>query len=285
MEIEKLAKESSYYPSAINPIQAYFSEIAKYPLLKKDEEVALAKRIKKGDKEARKLMISSNLRLVVKIAKERRFSTVHMDLFDKIQAGNIGLMKAVDKFDHERGCKFSTHATYWIRHKIGISINEEESTIRLPTGAYVKESKIYKSKRDKNSGRMLSIEELHEKTGVGMNYIKNFTFYDTKNINSLDCNIKDSDTPLAELVEDENSINPAEFADNHFLRKNIENILKKLNPKEEKVIRMRYGLLPEKYGISKTLGDIGKKINLTKERVRQIEYKALLILKKKISKN
>ena len=283
MGIEQAAKEGDYYFDTVN-IAAYLSKIAKYPLLTRDKEVALAKRIKKGDEKARELMINSNLRLVVSIAKEERYYTTHMNLFDKIQAGNIGLIEAVNRFDNKHKVRFSTYATYWIIQNIGTSIKKEERTIRIPIGAYVEQSAVYKA-IDKNNGG-LSIEELHKKTGVSIKSIKSFTEYNIKNISSLDCNIKDYDITLGELIEDKNSADPVEFAYNRSLRENLENILKKLTPKEEKVIRMRFGLFREDDGdgIPNTLDGIGKKMGLTRERVRQIEYNALLRLRKPAEK-
>jgi len=284
MGIEQAAKEGDYYFDTVN-IAAYLSKIAKYPLLTRDKEVALAKRIKKGDEKARELMINSNLRLVVSIAKEERYYTTHMNLFDKIQAGNIGLIEAVNRFDNKHKVRFSTYATYWIIQNIGTSIKKEERTIRMPANIYGKKSAIERYKIDKD-GRMLSIEELHKKTGVSIKSIKSFTEYNIKNISSLDCNIKDYDITLGELIEDKNSADPVEFAYNRSLRENLENILKKLTPKEEKVIRMRFGLFREDDGdgIPNTLDGIGKKMGLTRERVRQIEYNALLRLRKPAEK-
>lgn len=261
---------------AMDATQLYLSEIGFSPLLSAEEEVHYATLALKGDAAARKKMIESNLRLVVKIS--RRYLNRGLPLLDLIEEGNLGLMKSVEKFDPNRGFRFSTYATWWIRQTIERAIMNQTRTIRLPIHV-VKELNVYL-----RAARQLTQKLNHEPSPEEIAEMVDKPLEDVQKLLGLNDKVTSVDTPigydesksLLDTIADENSVNPAELLTNENLRLHIESLLDKLTDNQQQVIARRFGLR----GFEKaTLEDVGKEIDLTRERVRQIQVEALKTLR------
>ncbi|MBN1331583.1 RNA polymerase sigma factor RpoD [Candidatus Dojkabacteria bacterium] len=260
-----------------DPIRAYLHEIGRIPLLNAQEEVELAKRIEKGDEEARDLLTTANLRLVVSIAK--KYAKRGLDLLDLIQEGNIGLMRAVEKFEYRKGFKFSTYATWWIRQAITRAIADQARTIRVPVHMIETINKL--SKVNSELSAKLGRKPLPEELAEAMEIDDVGRIHDIIRIAqrpaSLEAPIgEEKDSKLEDIIPDEYSASPTEIATWSFLRSQINEILKGLTDREKKVLELRFGL---KDGVSRTLEEVGHEFKVTRERIRQIEAKALKRLK------
>lgn len=275
-EEEQVNDISDEYPLD-DQTKLYFNEIAKIPLLTTEEEIEYARKAKNGDEEAKEKLIESNLRLVASIAKKYiRNGTQYLDL---IQDGNIGLMKAVEKFDPERGFKFSTYATWWIRQSITRSIADKMNNIRRPVHLVEKNNKINKAKRELEQilGRIPTIEEISKETGFSESELIRIeeTFQE---MISLDTYIgEDNDSTIGDFIPDKEHMTPEEKAEFESLEKEIEKSLDELSPRERYIIRQRFGINEES---SKTLEEIGTHLGITRERVRQLETSSIRKLKR-----
>ncbi len=257
-----------------NPIRTYFDEISRVPLLTKEEEVALAQRVEAGDEEAKKKLAEANLRLVVSIAKKYR--GCGLPFLDLIQEGNLGLMKAVEKFDWRKGYKFSTYATWWIRQAILRAITNRSRTIRVPTHINELIRKIHQAEREhlKEHGTGPSLEELAEGLDTTVDNIvkaKKTSQYTT----SLDSPIgyEDEGAVLGDFIEDEGAVSPPRETFKELLQQELQKALKeRLTPRERRVIELRYGLDGNP---PKTLDDVGDIFGISRERVRQIQKEGL----------
>ncbi len=254
-------------------IQMYLREIGKVPLLKGDEEIALAKRKSKGDKEAEKKLIEANLRLVVSIAK--KFAGKSMTLLDLIQEGNIGLFKAVEKFDYRKGYKFSTYATWWIRQAITRSLADQSRTIRIPVHMVETINKFQQVQRRliQDLGREPLPEEIAAEMGEELDKIKHIMNISQETI-SLETSVGDDeeDSTLEDFIEDVKHMTPDRYAALELLKDYVRGIIADLSPREQKILEMRFGLTD---GVSHTLEEVGQEFDVTRERIRQIEAKAL----------
>ncbi|WP_288340471.1 RNA polymerase sigma factor RpoD [uncultured Allobaculum sp.] len=260
-----------------DPVKAYLKEIGAIPLLTPQQEVEIAKRIEAGDQEAKQILIDSNLRLVVSIAK--KYVGRGLLFLDLIQEGNIGLIKAVEKFDYTKGFKFSTYATWWIRQAITRAIADQARTIRIPVHMVETINKMTRIQRllVQDLGRDPIPEEIAEKmedmTAERVNEIQRSALDPV----SMETPVGDeNDTFLGDFIEDKSTVTPEEYTHNQLLKETIEEVLSTLTEREEKVIRLRFGL---DNGRTWTLEEIGKKFNVTRERIRQIEAKAIKKLK------
>ena len=254
------------------PIKMYLREIGQVPLLTHDEEIEYAKRAYEGDEEASKKLIESNLRLVVSIAKKH--TNRGLKMLDLIQEGNMGLMKAVEKFEYEKGFKFSTYATWWIRQAITRAIADQGRTIRIPVHMIETINKIKKESRIilQETGKEPTAEELSKKLELPVDKVKNILEMNQDPI-SLETPVgSEEDSELGDFVEDDKFLNPYDATTRVLLKEQLDEILKTLNEREEMVLRYRYGLDD---GSQKTLEEVGKIFNVTRERIRQIEVKAL----------
>ena len=254
-------------------IQMYLREIGKVPLLKGDEEISLAKRKNKGDKEAEKKLIEANLRLVVSIAK--KFAGKSMTLLDLIQEGNIGLFKAVEKFNYKKGYKFSTYATWWIRQAITRSLADQSRTIRIPVHMVETINKFQQVNRRliQDLGREPLPEEIAAEMGEDIDKIKHIISISQETI-SLETSVGDDeeDSTLEDFIEDVKNITPDRAAALELLKDYVHDIISELSPREQKILEMRFGLID---GVSHTLEEVGQEFDVTRERIRQIEAKAL----------
>ena len=260
-------------------LKLYLTEIYKFPLLEKEEEVALFKKIEKGSKTAWDTLINCNLRLVVSIAI--KYSSNKIPLLDKIQEGNIGLMKAVEKFDYRKGYKFSTYATWWIRQSILRSLVEKGEMIRLPVGLVDQINSMNKSlcQLSYELNRNPNEDELAAKMKVSVKKLRELKKL-RKNMLSLDMTVHDdNDTSLSAFIKDGSNISPEEYAINESINEQLYKALNILSERQLDVIRLRFGL---EDGACYTLASIAKKYNISRERVRQIEKSALLKLKKQL---
>ncbi len=255
-------------------IQMYLREIGKTSLLKGPEEVELAKRIIRGDEVARKKLIEANLRLVVSIAK--KYMGRNLGLLDLIQEGNLGLFRAVEKFDWRKGYKFSTYATWWIRQAITRALADQSRTIRIPVHMVETLNKYAQAERQlvQDLGREPLPEEIASEMGIEVEKV-----YQLKKISqetvSIDTPVGDSDEEdsyLGDFIEDPDSVTPQETAGRQILKEYVQGILKDLDPREQKILKMRFGL---EDGVTHTLEEVGKEFGVTRERIRQIEAKAL----------
>ncbi len=273
-EEEKPEKEISV-PAGIaidDPVRMYLKEIGKVPLLTAEEEVALAKRMEQGDEEAKKRLAEANLRLVVSIAK--RYVGRGMQFLDLIQEGNLGLLKAVEKFDYTKGYKFSTYATWWIRQAITRAIADQARTIRIPVHMVETINKLIRVSRQllQELGREPTPEEIAEELEMPPDKVREIMKIAQEPV-SLETPIgEEEDSHLGDFIPDEDAPAPAEAAAFTLLKEQLIDVLDTLTPREEKVLRLRFGLDD---GRARTLEEVGKEFNVTRERIRQIEAKAL----------
>ncbi len=271
-ELKEATKVENDLPDAV---QMYLKEIGKTPLLTSAEEKELAKRIEKGDEAARKRLIQANLRLVVSIAKRYANRSQRLSILDLIQEGNIGLSRAVDKFDYTKGFKFSTYATWWIRQAVTRALADYSRTIRIPVHMVETITKYTQAKRQlmQELGREPLPEEIASEMGMDVkkiHYIQKIS----QEVMSLEAPIGDSedDLTLSDFIKDEQSLSPDELANQALLRDQIKEILADLTDREQKILAMRFGL---EDNIPHTLEEVGKEFGVTRERIRQIEAKAL----------
>ena len=262
--------------SSDDPVRLYLKEIGKYPLLTTEEEIALAKQIAEGTPEeqaaAKKKLSEANLRLVVSIAK--RYVGRGMQFLDLIQEGNLGLIKAAEKFDYTKGYKFSTYATWWVRQAITRAIADQARTIRIPVHMVETINRIVRVNRQlqQKLGREPRPEEIAKELGISVSKVQEIIKIAQEPV-SLETPIgEEEDSHLGDFIEDENAPAPAEVASNAMMREQLQEVLHTLTPREEKVIRLRFGL---EDGQAHTLEEVGKEFNVTRERIRQIEAKAL----------
>ena len=262
--------------SSDDPVRLYLKEIGKYPLLTTEEEIALAKQIAEGTPEeqaaAKKKLSEANLRLVVSIAK--RYVGRGMQFLDLIQEGNLGLIKAAEKFDYTKGYKFSTYATWWVRQAITRAIADQARTIRIPVHMVETINKLIRVNRQlaQELGRDPTPAEIAKEMGISESKVREIIKIAQEPV-SLEPPIgEEEDSHLGDFIEDENAPAPAEVASNAMMREQLQEVLHTLTPREEKVIRLRFGL---EDGQAHTLEEVGKEFNVTRERIRQIEAKAL----------
>ena len=259
-------------------IRSYLYEIGRIPLLTGEEERILAKRIEKGDKEASQLLITANLRLVVSIAK--KYSKSGLELLDLIQEGNIGLMRAVEKFDYTKGFKFSTYATWWIRQAITRAIADQARTIRVPVHMIETINKFGKVTNllTTRLGRPPKDEEIAKEMDIEVEKVAEIRKI-KQNPTSLATPIgEEKDSKLQDVIADDWSQSPEEYATSEYLKNQLKDILDTLQDRERRVLSLRFGLDD---GVSRTLEEVGKEFGVTRERIRQIEAKALKKLKEK----
>ncbi len=285
-ELEEIQKEVSRFETPANmekileqegvtiddPVRQYLKEIGRIPLLEIDREKELAERMMNGDEYAKNLLVESNLRLVVSIAK--KYLGRGMYFLDLIQEGNLGLMKAVEKFDHTKGYKFSTYATWWIRQAITRAIADQARTIRIPVHMVETIHKVTKYSRQmlQELGREPTAEEIGEKIGLSADRVREILKISQDPV-SLETPIgEEEDSHLGDFIPDDDTPAPADAAASTILREVIERELHTLTPREEHVIKLRFGLYD---GRNRTLEEVGKEFDITRERIRQIEAKAL----------
>jgi len=260
-----------------DPVKMYLKEIGRVELLNHDQEIELAKRILEGDEQAKKELAAANLRLVVSIAK--RYVGRGMLFLDLIQEGNMGLIKAVEKFDYTKGFKFSTYATWWIRQAITRAIADQARTIRIPVHMVETINKLTRIQRQliQELGREPSAEEIAEKMdGMTPEKVREIQKISLEPV-SLETPIgEEDDSHLGDFIEDEGAMSPNDYAANELLKDELNDVLLELTDREEKVLRLRFGLDD---GRTRTLEEVGREFNVTRERIRQIEAKALRKLK------
>ena len=285
-ELEEIQKEVSKFENSANmekileqegvtiddPVRQYLKEIGRIPLLDSEREKDLAERMMNGDEDAKGILVESNLRLVVSIAK--KYLGRGMYFLDLIQEGNLGLMKAVEKFDYTKGYKFSTYATWWIRQAITRAIADQARTIRIPVHMVETIHKVTKYSRQmlQELGREPTAEEIGEKIGLSADRVREILKISQDPV-SLETPIgEEEDSHLGDFIPDDDTPAPADAAASTILREVIERELHTLTPREEHVIKLRFGLYD---GRNRTLEEVGKEFDITRERIRQIEAKAL----------
>ena len=255
-----------------DPVRMYLKEIGRIRLLSPEEELELSEKVAAGDEEAKNKLAESNLRLVVSIAK--RYVGRGLLFLDLIQEGNIGLMKAVDKFDCDKGYKFSTYATWWIRQAITRALADQARTIRVPVHMVETINKMSRIQRQLTLelNREPSEEELAKKMGISIDKVREVIKISQEPV-SLETPIgEEDDSHLGDFIKDESSMSPEEYATNEILKEEIKSVLMTLQVREQEVLELRFGLID---GTCHTLEEVGKKFNVTRERIRQIEAKAL----------
>ena len=278
-DIESLEQSfaNSSHTKINDPVKMYLKEIGRVELLDPREEPEIARRIQAGDEEAKKKLIAANLRLVVSIAK--KYVGRGMLFLDLIQEGNMGLVKAVEKFDYTKGFKFSTYATWWIRQAITRAIADQARTIRIPVHMVETINKLTRIQRQlvQDLGRDPSAEEIAAKMeNISPEKVREIQKIALEPV-SLETPIgEEDDSHLGDFIEDKEALSPDEYANNQLLKDEINNVLQGLTEREEKVLRLRFGLYD---GRTRTLEEVGKEFNVTRERIRQIEAKALRKLK------
>ena len=272
IEEDDIALDKIIDSSVDDSVKIYLKDIGKVPLLTADQEIELAKRMEEGDEEAKHILSEANLRLVVSIAK--RYVGRGMQFLDLIQEGNLGLMKAVEKFDYTKGFKFSTYATWWIRQAITRAIADQARTIRIPVHMVETINKQVRATRQllQKLGREPSAEEIAAYLGCSVERVREIQKIAQDPV-SLETPIgEEEDSHLGDFIEDHTSQSPSEVAEGNMLKEQLINVLDSLTPREEKVLRLRYGIDD---GKPRTLEEVGKEFNVTRERIRQIEAKAL----------
>lgn len=280
-EMEKKFENVDFNRLPFDSVQAYLREIGRVPFLTADEEKELARRIEEGDEEARKKLALANLRLVVSIAKKYVGRSPSLTLLDLIQEGNIGLFKAVEKFDYRKGYKFSTYATWWIRQAVTRALADQARTIRIPVHMVETISKYTQIKRSllQDLGRDPLPEEIASEMGIPVEKIRHIQKI-SQDIVSLEAPVgEDSDesSVLGEFVKDEKELSPRVVAGRELLRGRLNDIIGDLSAREQRILRMRFGL---EDGVTHTLEEVGKEFGVTRERIRQIEAKALEKIRK-----
>lgn len=275
-EMRSLALDSIYNDS----VQMYLREIGKVRLLTSEEEIQLAKKKEKNDVAAKKRLAEANLRLVVSIAKKYVGRSADLSLLDLIQEGNIGLFRAVDKFDYRKGYKFSTYATWWIRQAITRAIADQSRTIRIPVHMVETINKLSQTTRRlvQDLGREPLPEEIASEMGIEVEKVRHIMKISQDTI-SLETSIgdDDDDSTLRDFIEDTETALPSQVAGRKLLKGYVKNILVELSPREQKILKMRFGL---EDGVTHTLEEIGQEFGITRERIRQIEAKALEKIRK-----
>ncbi len=279
VSVKELEEATQIHGELPDAVQMYLKEIGKTPLLTSDDEKELAKRVEAGDEEARRKFIQANLRLVVSIAKRYVNRSPNLSILDLVQEGNIGLSRAVIKFDYRRGFKFSTYATWWIRQAITRALADQSRTIRIPVHMVEVISKYTQAKR--RLLQELGREPLAEEIAIEMNMPLEKIHHIQKisqEVISLESPVgdDDEDSTLSEFIPDERNLTPAQTASQALLREKIKIILKDLTPREQEILKMRFGL---EDGITHTLEEVGKEFGVTRERIRQIEAKSLTRIK------
>ena len=272
VEMDKIDLSLPKGISIDDPVRMYLKEIGKIPLLKPHEEIEYAKRMMEGDEVAKQRLVEANLRLVVSIAK--RYVGRGMLFLDLIQEGNLGLIKAVEKFDYERGFKFSTYATWWIRQAITRAIADQARTIRIPVHMVETINKLIRVSRQllQELGRDPKPEEIAKEMDMSEEKVREIMKIAQDPV-SLETPIgEEEDSHLGDFIPDEDSLAPAEAAAYSLLKDQIEEVLGSLNEREQKVLKLRFGL---EDGRARTLEEVGKEFDVTRERIRQIEAKAL----------
>ena len=273
--LEEVEDESILTADGISiddPVKVYLKEIGRVPLLSNEEEQELSERMAQGDLQARKRLSEANLRLVVSIAK--RYVGRGMQFLDLIQEGNLGLIKAVEKFDHTKGFKFSTYATWWIRQAITRAIADQARTIRIPVHMVETINKVIRvsSQLLHKNGHEPSAEEIAAELDMSVDKVREILRVSQEPV-SLETPIgEEEDSHLGDFIPDDDAPSPADAASHTLLREQLSGVLSTLTPREEKVLRLRFGL---EDGRSRTLEEVGKEFNVTRERIRQIEAKAL----------
>jgi RNA polymerase primary sigma factor len=280
-EDEDVLSQDQYFDDASDDsVRLYLREIGKIPLLNAEEELALAQKVVAGDKKAKDKMAEANMRLVVSIAK--RYSGRGLDFLDLIQEGNTGLLRAVEKFDPDKGFKFSTYATWWIRQAITRAIADQARTIRIPVHMVETINKLLRTQRrmTQELNREPTIEELGKELEMEPEKVE-YVMKIKQDITSLDAGVgrdgDDEDSYLKDFIEDEEGVTPEESASSQLLKEQVQSILSTLSDREQKIIKMRFGL---ENGKSHTLEEVGQEFAVTRERIRQIEAKALAKLRK-----
>ncbi len=278
-EEEVVVPEQVYLDDiADDSVRLYLREIGKIPLLKPDEELALAYKVVAGDKRAKDKMAEANMRLVVSIAK--RYVGRGLDLLDLIQEGNTGLLRAVEKFDPDKGFKFSTYATWWIRQAITRAIADQARTIRIPVHMVETINKLLRTQRrlTQELNREPTNEEIAKAMEIDVEKVEHIMKI-KQDISSLDASVRDDeeDSVLGDFIEDEDTVTPEESATGQLLKEHVKDMLGALSEREQKILKLRFGL---EDGRSHTLEEVGQEFNVTRERIRQIEAKALAKLRK-----
>ena len=263
---------------ADDSVRLYLREIGKIPLLNAEQELALAQRVVSGDKDAKDQMAEANMRLVVSIAK--RYVGRGLDLLDLIQEGNTGLLRAVEKFDPDKGFKFSTYTTWWIRQAITRAIADQARTIRIPVHMVETINKLLRTQRrlTQELNREPSNEEIAKAMEIEVDKVEHIMKI-KQDISSLDASIRDDeeDSVLSDFIEDEDTVSPEESATGQLLKEQVKDMLSALTEREQKILKLRFGL---EDGKSHTLEEVGQEFSVTRERIRQIEAKALAKLRK-----
>ncbi len=276
-KLDELADITGGFAAVDDPVKMYLKDIGKVPLLSPEEEIELAKRILNGDEEAKARLCQANLRLVVSIAKKWA-ATNSLSFLDLIQEGNMGLLKAVEKFDYTKGFRFSTYATWWIKQAITRAIADQSRTIRLPVHMVETINRYGRTVRQltQKLSRDPTLEEIAEEMGISEAKVIDIQKSALDPV-SLETPVgEEEDSKMSDFIEDETARSPMDIASQNLLREQLLAVIDTLTPREQQVIRERYGLMD---GKAKTLEEVGKEFSVTRERIRQIEAKALRKLK------